>query len=156
MIGLRLAHSVVINEIPEKTPTFEEYLKLGWSKGMASAFVYENALFDAKKILEKYQVTKLLKFCGLCVHEDYRNKGIGSELVKRAINHGSSKGYTLIGVVGSSFYSQRIFERQGFQKVKSIPYADFLINGEVVFTGIEDIHKFCCSYIKQIKINDVE
>ena len=62
MIGLRLAHSVVIKEIPEKTPTFEEYLKLGWSKGMAYSLVHEDALFDAEKILEKYQVTKLLKF----------------------------------------------------------------------------------------------
>ena len=73
LVGLRVSHGVTIEEVPERMPTYEEYIESGWSREFSLVWLQEDAVFNQKEILEEHQETKLLKLSGLGVHMDYRN-----------------------------------------------------------------------------------
>ncbi len=152
IIGVRLCHGVTIDEVPETMPTYEEYIECGWSKEFTLVWLQEDAVFNTKEIFDLHcKPAKLLKLCGIGVHVDYRHKGIGSELMKRALIDASAKGYSLTGGICSSYYSQKLFEKQGFKKHKEMGYTKFgSIYNVAVCKGVDDIHKSIISYIKNI------
>ncbi len=152
MVGVRITCSETITELSDTMPTFDEYLRCGWSKEWSAIWVLLNHAMDVKEIMKTYQESKMLELFALCVHSDYRNLGIAAELVKRTLDHGVKVGFTFAGVICTSAYAQRLFEKQGFEKVKEVCFATYVDIGtnSLLFKDVEEPHKATISYVKKL------
>lgn len=92
---------------------------------------YFDKLFN---IYEHYNVEDIVFFCQLAVHNEHRQKGIGTMLVRAAIELVKSFniGPVVVRVEGSSNFSKRIFEKIGFTTFAEIKYADYRVDGNVL------------------------
>ena len=151
MVGVRITCSETITELSDTMPTFDEYLQCGWSKEWSAIWVLLNHAMDVKEIMKTYQESKMLELFALCVHSDYRNLGIAAELVKRTLDHGVKVGFTFAGVICTSAYAQRLFEKQGFEKVKEVCFATYVDIGtnSPLFKDVEEPRK-AISYVKKL------
>ncbi len=121
-------------------------------KKWSLAFGLFNSAFEAKKILTTYKEDKLTKISVLCVHPDYKNRGIGTELMKRSLDHASHCGTTLFGTLCTSIYTQQMCEKQGFEKVKEVYYSTYVDSEtkSLLYKDVEEPHKAAISYIKRL------
>ncbi len=147
MVALKISNAVNIDEVPETTPTYEEYIESGWSKEFALAWLLEDAVFNEKQILKTFKKTVLVKLDDIVTHVDYRNKGIGGELFTRSLIDAAAQGYSFAGAVTTSYVSQKLLEKHGFRKIKEIEYARFLIKNEAVFKHMSKAHKSFCAMV---------
>ncbi len=106
-------------------------------------------MFNDKQILKSCQKTVLVRFNGLVTHIDYRNKSIGGELLTRSLIDAAAKGYSFAGAVCSSYFSQKLLEKQGFRKIKEIEYARFIIKNKAVFKHMSKVHQSFSSMVDQ-------
>ena len=92
----------------------------------------------------------MLNLFAVGTHVAYRRMGVASELVRLALLYGAECGYSFAGVQCNSKFSQKLFEKQGFQQIKEIVYATYGLNREIVFESVEEPHKSIISYVKEI------
>ena len=88
---------------------------------------------------------------GMYVYEEYRNQGYGAELVKTAVEHGRKIGIKLVSSDLSSYFTQRMFAKLGFQTIFSKQYKDNLQTYQRMEEKMRNLHK---SYDIVIKILD--
>ena len=151
MIGLRINQHESIDNLPDVLPTFEQYVKSGWSKELSSILVLLDDVFNAKEIMRQYKETKMLVLWALCVHSAHGKKGIGGELVRRALIHGKDcAGYSLAGVVCTNSFGKNIFEKMEFEKVKEIKYSSYTVEGKYLFRNIDKLHQSISTYVKRL------
>ena len=150
IIGLRLCCGEFIDDLPENTPTLEQYIEQGWPEDFAHVEVLVDTVLDHKAMMKQYKKTKMLYLFGVATHVAYKRMGIATELVKLALLYGAKCGYSFAGVTCTSKFAQNLFEKQGFQQVKEIVYATYSVNGEVVFKHVEEPHKSAIGYVKEI------
>ncbi len=149
MAGLLLSHSCDVDTLPDSQETHDDYVASGIQPKHAPIFVIVDKALDHKQLLIDQKHKKMVYMLLLCVHGDYGQRGIATELVKRTMDHAISKhGYSMFSVVCTGYYSQRVYEKLGFQKHKEIKYADYTVDGEVVFRNVEPPHKSTISYYK--------
>ena len=88
-------------------------------------------------IFDHYKVDEVIHFAKLAVHRNFRGKGIGTKLMKAAIAFVKNLqlGPLVIKGEGSSNFSQRIYERLGFDILAELKYGDYKVNGDVVVTN---------------------
>lgn len=156
MVGVRITGSQTLDE-SQDVPTFDRYVEQGYSRKWASFLLLIGAVLDTKKVLTAYHETKILKLIALCVHHDYRKKGIATELVRCTLDHAVKLGYTFAGVVCTSIYTQALFVKLGFEKVEERYYADYVDLGtnSLLFKDVEEPHKSIISYVKKLNCTDV-
>ena len=101
-----------------------------------------NHLAGLNNVFEHYDVEDVVHFFGIGVHRDWRGKGVGSKLMKAAMTFVANLGVGPVVVTGegSSNYSKRIFEKFGFDILAEVAFADYKVNGEVVFQNLGE-HK---------------
>ena len=150
IIGLRLCCGEFIDDLPENTPTLEQYIEQGWPEDFAHVEVLVDTVLDHKAMMKQYKKTKMLYLFAVATHVAYKRMGIATELVKKALLYGAKCGYSFAGVTCTSKFAQNLFEKQGFQQVKEIVYATYSVNGEVVFKHVEEPHKSAIGYVKEI------
>ena len=150
IIGLRLCCGEFIDDLPENTPTLEQYIEQGWPDDYAPILVLNDAVLDHKAMMKQYKKTKMLNLFAVGTHVAYRRMGVASELVRLALLYGAECGYSYAGVQCNSKFSQKLFEKQGFQQIKEIVYATYRLNGEIVFESVEEPHKSIIGYVKEI------
>ena len=99
-------------------------------------------LAGLNNVFEHYGVEDVVHFFGIGVHRDWREKGVGSKLMKAAITLVTNLdvGPVVITGEGSSNYSKRIFEKFGFDILAEVAFSDYKVNGEVVFQNLGE-HK---------------
>ena len=85
-------------------------------------------------VFDQYDVDELIHFYGLVVHRDYRQRGIGEKLMKAAVLFVQNLGLgpVIIKGVGSSNFSQRLYEKVGFEMLAEVVYAEYKVDGKVV------------------------
>ncbi len=154
IVGVRITGSEKITELPDTMPTFDKYLQHGWSKEWSAIWVLLNSAMDVKKTLTTYQESKMLELFALCVHPDHQKLGIATELVKRTLDHGVKCGFSFAGVICTSAYAQRLFEKLEFEKVKELCYATYVDSGtkSLLFKDVEEPHKAVISYVKKLSL----
>ncbi len=152
MVGISINCCESLADLPDVPPTFDEYVERGFSREWSSMLVLLDSALEIKSILIANQESRMYEVFAVSVHSDYKNKGIASKLVKQSLEHAVALGFTLAGVLCTSIYTQQLFEKQGFEKVKEIFYASY-VDGKsntVIFKNVEEPHKSSISYIKKI------
>ena len=152
MVGIRICRSQSVADFTDAVPTFDEYIQRGWSREWALAWPLFNCAMDSKQILTTYQEDKILELYAVCVLSDYKKKGIATELVKRSLDHAVNHGHTFAGVVCTSAYTQQLYEKQGFEKVKEVCYATYVdtTTNSFLFKDVEEPHKAIICYVKKL------
>lgn len=98
---------------------------------------------------EKLNVDKYLHFKFLCVDRNYRGRNISVKMMESTFDFMRKENIPLAYVFATSFYSQAVFKKLGFGMVDSMDYADYKVNGQVVFAP-DPIHKGWATFIKWI------
>ena len=117
----------------------EDKLAIGTfqSEGMKQ-FAYISTEADKRcNIFDYYNVDEVLYFYGLTVHRGYRRRGIGERLMRAALFfiRCLDLGTVIIKGGGTSTFSQRLFEKLGFEKLSEVVYSEFKLDGKVVITN---------------------
>lgn len=109
---------------------------------------HKNAEMDVYKY---FGVDCAVHFINLVVHKDYRNKGLASVLMKGALQFVRDIGLETVCISGegTSKYSQRIYEKFGFEILHTVKYEEYKEDGEVVIKNTGD-NKTCKFYVKKL------
>ncbi len=152
MVGMSMNCFKSQADLPDVSPTFEEYVGHGLSRETSSVAVMLDSAFEIKSILIANQESKMFEVFALSVNSGYKHKGIASELVKRSLEHAVTLGYKLAGAICTSFYTQRLFEKHGFERVKEVCYATYVDTrtNSCLFKNVEEPHKAAISYVKKL------
>ncbi|XP_042218036.1 uncharacterized protein LOC121863439 [Homarus americanus] len=68
-------------------------------------------------------VSSFLDMLGLAVHRDYCEHGLASRLVKKTLALGEERGYSASEVQISNTLSEKIYNKQGFETIKTLDLA---------------------------------
>jgi arylalkylamine N-acetyltransferase len=91
---------------------------------------YVESQFD---VFDAYpDVHRFLDAAILSVSPDYRGYGIGGSLVNRTLEYMRENDIPLMHVLCTSHFSARLLEKMGFEVAYTLPYADYLVDGEQV------------------------
>ncbi|XP_044756773.1 uncharacterized protein LOC123315227 isoform X1 [Coccinella septempunctata] len=80
----------------------------------------------APNIFDKYKVHEVFEIANLGVAENSQNLGIATRLVKESKNIAASKGFSILRVDATSFYTARICEKLNMESILEIPYDSYL------------------------------
>ena len=90
-------------------------------------YVYEDnneivAYIDGKIVNDGAEVVDTFKINALYVLDDYRNKGIATNLIETIINDAKNRGITNfeIGVMSENYNAKKLYEKFGFVTYKEI------------------------------------
>ena len=88
-------------------------------------------------IFDYYSVQEIFHFYGIVVRREFRRRGLGEKLMRAALLFIRSLdlGVVVLKGGGTSLYSQRLFEKMGFEKLSEVVYSEFKIDGEIVMTN---------------------
>ena len=130
IVGIRLNR--LINKNMEYDPSKFQSEKFKLIEG------FYNNLAELEDIFLHYDVEDAVHFFALGVRRDNRGKGIGSKLMKAGISLVKNLNVGPIALTGeaSSAHSMRIYEKSGFDMLAEIVYADYKVNGVVVFQDV--------------------
>ena len=87
-------------------------------------------------IYDFYGVDDVIHFYSFWVHRNYRRRGIGEKLMRAAVcfvSHLDLDDVVIKGE-GTSNFSQRVFEKIGFDVLSEIVYGEYKVDGTVVTT----------------------
>ncbi|EYC12751.1 hypothetical protein Y032_0046g1401 [Ancylostoma ceylanicum] len=104
-------------------------------------FTYVTTLEHRQKLLLGSN-SKVFKINILCVNENYRRRGIATELAQKAVELARSERCDWVATAATALASQEIFLRMRFNTIYEIPYKTFLENGRAVF---RNLHDYCQS-----------
>lgn len=102
-------------------------------------------VFDLYPNIDKYVEGKIL-----AVDKKYRGYGIAGMLTNRTIEYLRSNNIPLFVVMCSSHYSARVCEKLNFQKVYTLNFVDYVVNGENPIVPAEP-HKSVQIYVLDVK-----
>jgi hypothetical protein len=148
MIGMCINRERSLDILPDTPPTYEDYIQRGFSKELALVFIFLGNMLNTKQLLVEYNETKMFEPFAAAVLPHYRSSGICTELIKRSLEHAAILGYTFSGATCSSFYSQRVVEKCGYQMIKEFDYATCVHPVTNTHILMEDPHKSSKCYIK--------
>lgn len=102
-------------------------------------------------VYKYFGVDVAVNFINLGIHRDFRNRGLGSTLMKAALLYVKDIGIDPVCITGegTSNYSQNIYEKFGFEVMHCVNYDDYKVDGEVVFKNTGD-NKSCKFYVKKL------
>jgi ribosomal protein S18 acetylase RimI-like enzyme len=153
IVGVKInSEKTLANPLDVATLTYEQCMGMGLSHELALMHVLASSVLDFKQLMLDHNETKMISFVVLTVHQSYRNKGIATELIKRSLAHLIELGYTFAGVICTGSYSQKIYNKLEFTKVKEVEYASYLdpVTNTYVFKDIEEPHKSIIGYVKKL------
>ena len=83
----------------------------------------------------KYGVSEQFHFLSLAVNAKYRRRGLGNILLGTCVALAKELGFKAIKGEGTSNFSQRIYEKQGFETVFVLPYDQYKYKDKYVSEG---------------------
>lgn len=106
---------------------------------------------EEMNVFKRFNVDIAVAFMFLCTRKDYRSKGLASRMFQAAILFSKELGLSPVCIKGkgSALYSQRIYEKFGFETIHVLRHDEYIIDGEVIFKNTEDVESTKC-YIKQL------
>lgn len=110
-------------------------------------FEYIDTKFSLFQHLPKYDTSVDIKI--LSVSPNYGGLGIGAKLMQTTLEWMKEQKYQLIQCLCSSYFSSRLCQKLGFEKVYSLAFVDYVVNGENPILPA-DPHKATDIYVKQL------
>ena len=88
-------------------------------------------------VFDYYNVNDIINFFGLVVHRNYRQRGISEKLMRAAVFfvQNLGLGHVIIKGGGTSSFSQRLYEKIGFETLAEVVYAEYTVDGKVVVSN---------------------
>ena len=83
----------------------------------------------------RFGVGEAVYFFGLAINRKYRRMGLGGRMVAAAVAMSRELGFQVIRTEGTSNYSQRILEKQGFETLLTMPYDSYMYKGRPIKEG---------------------
>ncbi|XP_059084983.1 uncharacterized protein LOC131881963 [Tigriopus californicus] len=84
-------------------------------------------------LFAKYEVDRYAEFFILCTHSGIRYPGLGTRLSYKIMDVVKAKGFNVMVTEATSYFSQKIFARIGFDTLSEIKYDKYKPEGEVLF-----------------------
>lgn len=109
-------------------------------------------LLSDQDLFNRYQVDALVTCQMLCVDPRFGGRGLAKKLIQLTEDLTRTTGYTLIMSEATSEYSARAFLKAGFQRVKTLQYATFTLDGQQPFRPLSSsVHSGAQLMIKDLK-----
>jgi len=127
------------NEIEYKGKPSGLKTVLSWCCDEKIVQVYElfDQLYGDVDIYEKYGVDSYFSLQIGATYPEYRGRGVHSMNALGRMSIAKENNVPLVVVVPTSRFSQRVYEKLGYDTVAEMPYANFRINGR----ELEDLDK---------------
>lgn len=100
---------------------------------MHKIFAFLGQVKSGVDVGRDYGVTQWGDIMILACNSNRRVPGLGTALTKAAMQDIEEQGVKVITTIATSHYSSKIFAKMGFKEVHSVNYADYLVDGELVF-----------------------
>lgn len=84
-------------------------------------------------IYDRYCVDEYLEGVNLSVLPGYAGKGIAGRLTQAIEDKAREMGLSLVYVCCSSEYTARVVEKREYELLHTLPYADYIVDGQIVF-----------------------
>ena len=109
-----------------------------------------NHVSDKGDVFNRLRVTRAFDFIALAVRRKYRKRGLGTELMAAAVElvKNLEPDSACITGLGTSRYSQTIFERLGFENMYEVMYRDYSVDGKTVIRSNGEHEKIVCYAMK--------
>lgn len=89
---------------------------------LAAVLTFMHQMDEETSIFDRLDVDEAINFFILCVSRKYRRRGVASRLQQVAIALCRELGFKGIIGAGSSAFSQKIYEKEGFKTLLTMPY----------------------------------
>lgn len=105
-------------------------------EGMRSLFGFVTQKDGEVDLFNRLGVEEVFHFFALGVRKHYRQRHLGSLLLKAAVALAAELGYKAVKGEGTSKYSQRIYENAGFECIMTLPYDTYIVpSGKTIRDG---------------------
>ena len=131
---------LIISENFSTTLSEENFKNIPEKLGAILQLIKE--LHEEYEINKKVVTGKLLHVCFLGTKEQYRNRNIANNLIKKNLNLASQEEFSGAVLKASGKISQHLFRKYGFEDRCSIDYQTYEDKGIKVFEGIKE-HRSC-------------
>ncbi|WAR26775.1 DNAT-like protein [Mya arenaria] len=125
MVGLGISGFLRRSDTPED---------FSWMESKNVKDVFRFIYYPTKEIdiFNRYGVDEIFSLDFLCVRNDYRRHGLAIHIVKAALELAKDLSFTVVKGDCTGNYSQRIFEKHGFETILNIPYNSCVIDGNPI------------------------
>lgn len=80
-------------------------------------------------LFNRFNLEEMFHFVTLAVHKNYRRRGLGFILLSAGVALAKELGFKAVKGEGTSTFSQRIYEKRGFETILEIPYNQYAYKG---------------------------
>jgi len=115
------------------------------------AFTFLKYCNEKTDFFNRYGVSEAIEFVAVAVVGKYRKLGLGTKLMAGAVDvfRYLNLENMYVKSIGTSNFSQKIFEKVGFETVWQVAYEDYVVDGEVVLNNT-GVHKTAVAYVIKI------
>ncbi|KOC69587.1 Dopamine N-acetyltransferase [Habropoda laboriosa] len=106
---------------------------------------------ETPKLWERYCVHSIFEQASVAVSQDFQGLGIARRLIQESWVLARDCGYRLFRLDCNSSYCARIATGFGWPLVWSIPFSQYVRNGEVVFKHVKEPHTVCRVYVDYLR-----
>ncbi|KAL4225902.1 hypothetical protein ACF0H5_013890 [Mactra antiquata] len=128
IMGIRVIGTMKISDPPMDLSEFNY-------EPLRSLFTFLTHKDKEVRFFEQFGVDEAIHFFTLGVNKKYRRMGLGGKLLAAAVAMSRELGFKVIKGEGTSNFSQRIYEKQGFETLYTLPYDSYMYNGRPVIDG---------------------
>lgn len=118
---------------------------------LVTLFKFFTHKHEEMNVYKRFNIETSLDFFVLGTHRDHRKQGIASKIFQAAMLFAKELGLkqTCIHGDATGVFSQKIFEKFGFETLHTFKYDEYKVDGEIVFkdTGI---HKSTKVFVKKL------
>nr|XP_039255776.1 uncharacterized protein LOC120332573 [Styela clava] len=103
--------------------------------------------------LKEYFGTNNYAYCSiLCTKHEYTKQGIGTELLRRTNKNANNKKCENICVITSSYYSEKIVRKIGYDSMITVDYKDYVdpSTGNKIYANIPSPHERITFWVKNL------
>ncbi|XP_045165945.2 uncharacterized protein LOC123529616 [Mercenaria mercenaria] len=130
--------------IMRKTDPPADFKGLGYEP-LRGLFTFLTHKDNEVNFFERYEVDEAIHFFALGVNKKYRRMGLGGRLLAAAVAMSKELEFKAIKGEGTSNFSQRIYEKEKFETLLTLPYDSYIYKGQPIINGTGE-HKMTKIY----------
>ncbi|XP_053976519.1 uncharacterized protein LOC128875171 [Hylaeus volcanicus] len=137
---------------PSEPKNLCEFARICESTPIRRIVEFYSYIAQKLNVWERYCSWQVFEQSSLAVHTAFQGLGIARRLVGESWFLARDCSYPLFLIHCNSSYCAKICERNGWQMIWSIPFDQYVYDGEVVFKHVKEPHTMCKVFVDQLKI----